>query len=138
MRFIDDSLATNPLPTLAALEAVGDVRLALIVGGHDRGVDYAELAAAIARRDAPTLVVTLPDNGPAIGAMVAKLAPVAIEDARDVDDAVARRLDVDRRGGRCAFVPRRTELLAVPQLAGALRRLRGRGRRPWPLDPYGV
>ena len=44
--------------------------VALLVGGHDRGVDYAPLGSAVARRTAPTLVVTMPDNGPRIGAAI--------------------------------------------------------------------
>jgi UDP-N-acetylmuramoylalanine--D-glutamate ligase len=63
--FVDDSLSTNVLPTLAALDAFPGRRIALIVGGHDRGIDYAPLAAGVVARDAPTYVLTLPDSGPA-------------------------------------------------------------------------
>lgn len=87
IRFIDDSLATNTMPTIAAIAAVGDVPLSLIVGGFDRGVDYRPLAAAITSRAAPTYVVTLPDNGPAIAALLGGSVPV--EDAADVAEAVA-------------------------------------------------
>ncbi len=66
--FIDDSLSTNVLPTLAALDAFPGRRIALIVGGHDRGIDYAPLAAGVLARDAPTYVLTLPDSGPRIRA----------------------------------------------------------------------
>jgi UDP-N-acetylmuramoyl-L-alanine---L-glutamate ligase len=68
--FVDDSLSTNVLPTLAALDAFGGRRVALIVGGHDRGIDYAPLADAIVSREAPTMVLTLPDSGPRIRAAV--------------------------------------------------------------------
>jgi UDP-N-acetylmuramoylalanine--D-glutamate ligase len=88
VRFIDDSLATNPLPTIAAIDAVGDARLALLLGGHDRGVDYDELVTTIASRDAATLVVTLPDNGPVIGAMLRSRSRVQVVDASGVDEAV--------------------------------------------------
>jgi len=64
--FVDDSLSTNVLPTLAALDAFADRRVALLVGGFDRGIDYRPLAEALARRSAPTKVFTLPDNGPRI------------------------------------------------------------------------
>jgi UDP-N-acetylmuramoylalanine--D-glutamate ligase len=64
--FVDDSLSTNVLPTLAALDAFPGRRVALIVGGHDRGIDYAPLAAGIVAREAPTYVLTLPDSGPRI------------------------------------------------------------------------
>jgi UDP-N-acetylmuramoyl-L-alanine---L-glutamate ligase len=64
--FVDDSLSTNVLPTLAALDAFPGRRVALIVGGHDRGIDYAPLAAGLRNRPAPTLILTLPDSGPRI------------------------------------------------------------------------
>ncbi len=66
--FVDDSLSTNVLPTLAALDAFPGRRIALIVGGQDRGVDYAPLAAGVLARQAPTLVLTVPDSGPRISA----------------------------------------------------------------------
>ncbi len=66
--FVDDSLSTNVLPTLAALDAFAGRRVALIAGGHDRGIDYAPLAAGLAQRQDPTLVLTLPDSGARIQA----------------------------------------------------------------------
>ena len=40
-------LSTNVLPTLAALDSFPGRRVALIVGGQDRGIDYAPLAAGV-------------------------------------------------------------------------------------------
>jgi UDP-N-acetylmuramoylalanine--D-glutamate ligase len=75
--FVDDSLSTNVLPTLAALDAFPGRRIALIVGGHDRGIDYAPLAAGVVARDAPTYVLTLPDSGPRIRTAIEAIAPPA-------------------------------------------------------------
>jgi UDP-N-acetylmuramoylalanine--D-glutamate ligase len=75
VRFVDDGLSTNVLPTLAALEAFGDARVALIVGGFDRGIDYTPLATALAARSSPTMVLTVPDVGPHIGAVIAQADP---------------------------------------------------------------
>jgi UDP-N-acetylmuramoyl-L-alanine---L-glutamate ligase len=72
--FVDDSLSTNVLPTLAALDSFPGRRIALIVGGHDRGIDYAPLAAGIVGRPAPTYVLTLPDSGPRIRAEIDQAA----------------------------------------------------------------
>jgi UDP-N-acetylmuramoyl-L-alanine---L-glutamate ligase len=69
--FVDDSLSTNVLPTLAAMDAFPGRRVALIAGGHDRGIDYAPLAAGLAPRPAPTLVLTLPGSGARIAAALA-------------------------------------------------------------------
>lgn len=68
--FVDDSLSTNVLPTLAALDAFPGRRVALIAGGHDRGIDYAPLAEGLAARPAPTLVLAVPDSGPRIQAAI--------------------------------------------------------------------
>jgi UDP-N-acetylmuramoylalanine-D-glutamate ligase len=68
--FVDDSLSTNVLPTLAAIDAFPGRRVALIVGGQDRGIDYGPLAAGLMPRDASTLVLTLPDSGPRIQAAI--------------------------------------------------------------------
>ncbi|MFZ0170227.1 MAG: UDP-N-acetylmuramoyl-L-alanine--D-glutamate ligase [Acidimicrobiales bacterium] len=75
VRFVDDSLATNVLPTVAALEAYGRERVALIVGGHDRGIDYGPLAEALSARAARAengvvAVFTLPENGARISAQI--------------------------------------------------------------------
>jgi len=99
--FVDDSLSTNVLPTLAALDAFPHRRIALIVGGHDRGIDYAPLAAGVLARNAPTYVLTLPDSGPRISAEIKRAAieqselrpseaRAAITDCPGLDDAVAK------------------------------------------------
>ena len=63
MRYIDDGLATSVLPTLAALEVFRDEPLALIAGGFDRGVDYAELADALCARGRDTTLITMGNAG---------------------------------------------------------------------------
>ncbi len=89
VEFVDDSLSTNVLPAQAALRAFADRPVALLVGGHDRGVDYEPLGESVAARTAPTLVVTMPDNGPRIGAAVRAAAHgVEVTDAPSLDDAV--------------------------------------------------
>jgi len=72
--FVDDSLSTNVLPTLAAVDAFRGRRVALLVGGHDRGIDYAPLADGLTGR-ADLLVVCLPDSGPRIAEALRAGAP---------------------------------------------------------------
>ena len=96
--FVDDSLSTNVLPTVAALDAFDGRRVALIVGGQDRGIDYAPLAFALRQRTAPTYVLTLPDSGPRIRADIEAAAGVqegpggtglaAVTDCTDLEAAV--------------------------------------------------
>ncbi len=90
VEFVDDGLSTNVLPAQAALRAYADRPVALLVGGHDRGVDYAPLAETVAGRSWPTLVVTMPDNGPRIGQAVraASNGRVQVIDADSLEAAV--------------------------------------------------
>ncbi len=90
--FVDDSLSTNVLPTLAAMDAFGGRRVALIAGGHDRGIDYQPLAAGLAARDTPTLVLAVPDSGPRIQAAIEAASPGKVEVAAcdDLTAAVER------------------------------------------------
>lgn len=85
VRYVDDSLSTNVLPTLAAVDAFPGARVALIVGGHDRGIDYAPLAAGLDARADPLLVLTVPENGPRIGALVTRHE---VRSCADVEAAV--------------------------------------------------
>jgi UDP-N-acetylmuramoylalanine--D-glutamate ligase len=109
--FVDDSLSTNVLPTLAALDAFPDRRIALIVGGHDRGIDYAPLAAGVLIRDAPTRVLTLPDSGPRIRAQLeAAVVPAAsgfagVSDCPDLDAAVTSGFDWAKPDGVVLLSP---------------------------------
>ena len=113
--FVDDSLSTNVLPTLAALDAFPGRRVALIVGGHDRGIDYAPLAVGLRDRPAPTLVLTLPDSGPRIHAELeaadtppgadAPSAVAGIVDCDDLDAAVTRAFDWARPDGVVLLSP---------------------------------
>jgi UDP-N-acetylmuramoylalanine--D-glutamate ligase len=75
--FVDDSLSTNVLPTVAALEVFAAERVALLVGGYDRHIDYAPLAEHLAARTQPTLVLALPDTGARVAAALAAALAVA-------------------------------------------------------------
>ncbi len=75
VRYVDDGLATSVLPAVAALEVFADDPVALIAGGFDRGVDYVPLAAAIARRSAGTMVLTMGDAGARVADALARLRP---------------------------------------------------------------
>ncbi|WP_313221788.1 UDP-N-acetylmuramoyl-L-alanine--D-glutamate ligase [Pseudoxanthomonas mexicana] len=73
--WVNDSISTTPHATLAALDCFAGRRIALLVGGHDRGVDWSDFAAHM-RHDAPATLITMGANGPRIHAL---LAPVAQE-----------------------------------------------------------
>jgi UDP-N-acetylmuramoylalanine--D-glutamate ligase len=107
VEFVDDSLSTNVLPAQAALQAFADRPVALLVGGHDRGVDYAPLGRTVAGRTAPTLVVTMPDNGPRIGDAVrdASEGGVVVVDADSLDSAVEAAFGWAESGGVVLLSP---------------------------------
>jgi UDP-N-acetylmuramoylalanine--D-glutamate ligase len=107
VEFVDDSLSTNVLPAQAALEAYDDRPVALLVGGHDRGLDYSALGQTVADRPLPTLVVTMPDNGPRIGDAIRQVAgdKVDVVDADGLDEAVAVACAWARKGGVVLLSP---------------------------------
>ncbi len=73
--YVNDSISTTPHASLAALDVFRDRRVALLVGGHDRGLDWHDFAQRM-RAHAPAAIVTLGANGPRIHDV---LAPVADE-----------------------------------------------------------
>ncbi|HEY5438678.1 MAG TPA: UDP-N-acetylmuramoyl-L-alanine--D-glutamate ligase [Acidimicrobiales bacterium] len=75
LRYVDDGLATSALPAIAALEVFADEPVALIVGGFDRGVDYAPLALALGARASRTVVLTIGAAGDRIGAELRGVSP---------------------------------------------------------------
>ena len=89
VRFVDDGLATAPLPTVAALDVFDEEPLALIAGGFDRGVDYHPLARALAARHPRTLLMTMGDAGRRIGEAASQAAPaLAVRAVDSMRDAV--------------------------------------------------
>ncbi len=98
VRFVDDSKATNPHATLAALDGLSDV--VLIAGGLSKGVDLAPLAAAT-----PSLagVVAIGDAAPAVAAVFEGLAPVRM--AGSMDEAVAMALALAPPAGMVLLAP---------------------------------
>ncbi|MHC5091374.1 MAG: glutamate ligase domain-containing protein, partial [Planctomycetota bacterium] len=49
VRWYDDSKATTPVSTMAALNGIDDPKI-LIAGGYDKQIDFAELGTCIAKR----------------------------------------------------------------------------------------
>ena len=103
VRFVDDGLATAPLPSIAALNVFAGEPLALIAGGFDRGVDYTPLALALRQRGPDTMVVVM---GPA-GDRIAALLGDAVQHRRasDMASAVRSAHSALARGGVVLFSP---------------------------------
>ena len=46
--YVDDSISTTPEATIAALDVYRDRAVTVIIGGHDRGIDYGGAGRATA------------------------------------------------------------------------------------------
>ncbi|WP_119718746.1 UDP-N-acetylmuramoyl-L-alanine--D-glutamate ligase [Cognatilysobacter tabacisoli] len=98
--YVNDSISTTPHASLAALDCYRDRRVALLVGGHDRGLPWEDFAAAM-RAHAPAAIVTMGANGPRIHALLASLAQAGhfrLAAAADLADAMAQARALLGRG----------------------------------------
>jgi UDP-N-acetylmuramoylalanine--D-glutamate ligase len=88
--YVNDSISTTPHASLAALDVFRGRRVALLVGGHDRGLPWDDFAEAM-RMSAPLAIVTMGQNGPRIFDLlkpVAEQARFHLSAAADLADAM--------------------------------------------------
>ena len=103
--WINDSISTTPQATLAALDSLHGGAVTVIVGGHDRGLDWSDFIATIPQR-APHAIVTQGANGPRIASALrdASFAGQLVEVA-DVAAAVAMARTLTPVGGTIVLSP---------------------------------
>jgi UDP-N-acetylmuramoyl-L-alanine---L-glutamate ligase len=90
--YVNDSISTTPHATLAALECFHGKTVALLVGGHDRGVDWSGFAEAM-KQEAPMSIITMGANGPRIHELLAPLAAEGkfrLEPGGDLESAIGQ------------------------------------------------
>ncbi len=106
IEWVDDSIATNPVATEAALAAFDGRPVVLIAGGYERGQDLSGLALAAASRE-PVTLVCLPDTGGRLAraAIAAGMDAARISHAADMADAVAQARVLARPGGVVVLSP---------------------------------
>jgi len=102
--WINDSISTTPLASLAALETVGAARAALIVGGHDRGLDWTPFVEAM-RVHAPEAIVCQGRNGPRIADALESAGVPNVYRALDLAAAVGAARDALRGDGVVILSP---------------------------------
>lgn len=88
--YVNDSISTTPMATQAALDLYAGREVAVLVGGHDRGLPWDEFAGALRAR-APKAVITMGQNGPRIHALLMPVAAQAgflLEAAGDLPEAM--------------------------------------------------
>lgn len=102
--FVDDSIATTPASTVAALDVYAGTPVVLIAGGHDRGIDYAPLVDGILKHDVRG-VVCLGQSGARIYAL--------LKDAGFENMTMAINMDVGVDMAK-AFAPENSVILLSP------------------------
>ena len=105
--WVNDSISTTPQATLAALDCFAHRQVAVLVGGHDRGLDWSGFAEALGTR-APDAVVTMGANGPRIHQLLSPLAGAGrlrLAAAEDLAGAVARARAMLGPGGVVLLSP---------------------------------
>jgi len=88
--YVNDSISTTPHASLAALDCFRDRRVAIVVGGHDRGLDWTPFVAAMSTH-VPVAIVTMGQNGPRIHGLlepVATRSGIGLSAARDLAEAM--------------------------------------------------
>ncbi len=90
IEYINDSISTTPHASIAALDCHKGRRIAILVGGYDRGVDWGVFAERMLS-DPPRAVITMGQNGPRIHE---RLKPIALNkhfvlaEASEMEDAL--------------------------------------------------
>nr|WP_206064205.1 UDP-N-acetylmuramoyl-L-alanine--D-glutamate ligase [Oleiagrimonas sp. C23AA] len=102
--WINDSISTTPQATLAALRSFAeDAKVTVIVGGHDRGLDWSEFARAMAEH-APHAILCQGANGQRI-ARALRAAGVACGEVADLAAAVDAARQHTPAGGTVLMSP---------------------------------
>ncbi|WP_395794356.1 UDP-N-acetylmuramoyl-L-alanine--D-glutamate ligase [Aquimonas sp.] len=132
--YVNDSISTTPHASLAALAHYRERRVAILLGGFERGLDWSEFVAAM-RDHAPAVIVCLGANGPRIATALRGLGEAGFEliEANDLPSAVSAAelaLDATADTAASANVDRGVVLLSpgAPSF-GEFRDYAERGRR---------
>ncbi len=105
LTWIDDSIATTPQATLEALASLRDRTVTVLLGGHERGLDWDSFAAAVASTP-PHAIVTMGANGARIGAALqAQGGNYRLASARGLADALQIARAITPRGGVVLLSP---------------------------------
>jgi UDP-N-acetylmuramoylalanine--D-glutamate ligase len=107
VRYINDSISSTPVATVAALEAFAAPSVTLLVGGLDRGLDWAPYIARI-KRLTPNAVIGVPDSGSRIIREMkeAGIRPEnGLHEATDLEMAIKLARNLTPEGGLVLLSP---------------------------------
>ena len=103
--WVDDSIATTPQATLEALASLHGREVVVLVGGHDRGLDWRAFADAV-RATPPHAIVAMGANGPRIAAQLREVGGAyRLQEAATLDAAVACARTLARERGVILLSP---------------------------------
>ncbi|MFS8136593.1 MAG: UDP-N-acetylmuramoyl-L-alanine--D-glutamate ligase [Thermomonas sp.] len=105
--YVNDSISTTPHATLAALELYRERAVAVLVGGHDRGLPWQAFADAMGEQS-PAAVITMGQNGPRIFDLLTPVAAnrcFSLEQSADLPDAMAKARKALPHGGVILLSP---------------------------------
>jgi len=100
--YVDDSISTTPEATIAALEVYRDRAVTVIIGGHDRGIDYGALVSRLQTEPRPS-VVLVDASGTRIHDQLESSARIRL--VGSMREAVAQALEMTPRGGVVLLSP---------------------------------
>lgn len=106
-RWVNDSIATSPHATLAALEAMAGSVVTLIVGGQHRPSDW-QVVLEWLRQHTLAGLVTLPDNGEEIASQLIDSGAIEasrVRHAESIEGAVAAAVKLSEPGGTVLLSP---------------------------------
>ncbi|MEC4984278.1 MAG: UDP-N-acetylmuramoyl-L-alanine--D-glutamate ligase [Oscillatoria sp. PMC 1068.18] len=109
IRFYDDSIATIPEAAINAIAAFGDDVETLILGGHDRGLDFSQLGTYILSKPIQTLIL-FPDTGLRIWSAVCEAEPEEKKrpqkyEVTSMEEAIKIVYETTSPGKVCLFSP---------------------------------
>ncbi|GGA34383.1 UDP-N-acetylmuramoyl-L-alanine--D-glutamate ligase [Dyella nitratireducens] len=105
VQWINDSISTTPQATLAALESLHNREVTVIVGGHDRGLDWTPFVEAVKSRKS-LRIVAQGANGPRIAATLRTAkSDVPLGDVDHLADAIEMARTITPEGGAVLLSP---------------------------------
>ncbi|HKV65706.1 MAG TPA: UDP-N-acetylmuramoyl-L-alanine--D-glutamate ligase [Rhodanobacteraceae bacterium] len=105
VEWIDDSISTTPDAVLAALESLHGRAVTLILGGHDRGLDWNGFARSL-QVHSPIAIIAQGAAGPRIARTLRDTALACpVEEAADLASAVAQAKKTTPQGGVVLLSP---------------------------------
>ncbi|GAP66641.1 UDP-N-acetylmuramoylalanine--D-glutamate ligase [Mizugakiibacter sediminis] len=102
--WINDSISTTPQAALAALQSLEGRAVTLIVGGHDRGLDWSEFVARMRERP-PLALICQGASGARIADELERAGVAVAARCADLADAVAQAHALTPPGGCVLLSP---------------------------------